>query len=443
MQISVPDGMRGEGLPGAAFILQALRDTARRDGPTPPRVGNPQRLFFAPLEPFLVDDAPERKHRGRIPRACLDPIWTFICRDLMPKEAKKYIEQVQLLLAGNEKNGAEQVARAFQDATEQRLRECFAAIKSDDKTRRRVAGQIGTPHALEDVRELAAVLRLRDALAVIGSRLPPTISNLAGEQLENVKTLLDSPIARHRDGFLYALLMVMNRLGSPWQLIRLAISAAASDEAAHIAETAFAVAVDVVLGDLDRMIANLRNVVMNACGDEIACLLKEIHDAARALHSEIDLPADSPWGRQLAASRAAVAGLLEAEIGDIPGQVRLLLRPRSLKETGAEGTLDAVEVAGIEAKLLLTALCRNYASELAISETTRRVTSDLQNYFDSGTQVLLDRLRTAPPGERTFRQSQVDAAIRFCAKLFGPEYAGLLAKAADVAAKGEQKAAKA
>src|SRR3954453_9667170 len=74
--------LRGEDPPGAAFILQALRDTARRDGPTPPRVGNPQAVFFAALEPFLVDDAPERKHRGRIPRACLDPIWTFICRDL-------------------------------------------------------------------------------------------------------------------------------------------------------------------------------------------------------------------------------------------------------------------------------------------------------------------------------------------------------------------------
>src|SRR2546423_3886891 len=66
--------LRGEDPTGAAFILDALRDATRRDGPKPPRVGNPQRLFFAPLEPFLVDDAPERKHRGRISRACLDPV---------------------------------------------------------------------------------------------------------------------------------------------------------------------------------------------------------------------------------------------------------------------------------------------------------------------------------------------------------------------------------
>src|SRR4029077_18060722 len=434
--------LRGEDPPGAAFILQALRDTTRRDGRKLPRVGNPQRLFFAPLEPFLVDDAPERKHRGRIPRACLDPIWTFICRDLMPKEAKKYVEQVQLMLAGNETNGAEQIARSFQDLTEQRLRDCFAAIRSDEKARRRVAGQIGTPHALEDVRELAAILRARDALGVIGSRPAQTISNLGDEQLDNVKALLDSPIGCHRDVFLYTLLLVMNRLGSSWQLIRLAIHAAASDEAAHIAGTPFAVAVDVVLADLDRMIANLRDTLKSERGDEIARLLKEIHDAARALHTEIDLPSDSAWGRQLGASRAAVAKLLQAEIETVPDDVRRLVAPRSPKEARADAALDDGDVAEIETKLVLTAACRNYAAELAISETTRRVTSELQNYFDSGTQVLLDRLRTAPPAERTFRQSQVDAAVKFCAKLFGAEYASLLAKAADIAAKGEQKAAK-
>ncbi len=432
--------LRGESPPGAAVILETLRDATRRDGRKLPRIGNPQRLFFAPLEPFLVDDALEQKHRGRISRACLAPIWTWICRDLMPKETKTYNDQVQLLLAGNERNGAEQVARAFQDLTEQRLRECFLSIKNDEKAQQRVAGQIGTRHALDDVRELAAILRLRDALAVIGSRLPPTISNLGGEQLENVKALLDSPIGRHRDVFFYALLVVMSRLGSPWQLIRLAILAAASDDAEHIAATPFSVAVDVVLADLDHMIASLRESLKVGRSEDVADVLKDIHDAARALHTEIGLSADSPWGRQLAASRAAVAKMLEARIDNLPDQVRRLLRPRSPKETGSDSTLDSGDVAETEAKLLLTAACRNYAGELAISETTRRVTSDLQNFFDSGMQILLDRLRASPSAERSFRQSQVDAAVKFCAKLFGSDYASLLAKAADVAAKGEQKA---
>src|SRR6478735_9084083 len=112
--------LRGEAPPGASAILEQLRRTARREGRKLPRVGNPQRLFFAAVEPFIVDDAVERKHLGRIARASLDPIWKWICRDLMLREARTHIDQIQMLLAANERNGAEQVARALQDLAEHR-----------------------------------------------------------------------------------------------------------------------------------------------------------------------------------------------------------------------------------------------------------------------------------------------------------------------------------
>lgn len=433
--------LRGEAPPGASAILEQLRKTARQEGRKLPRVGNPQRLFFAAAEPFLVSDVRERKHLGRIARASLDPIWKWICRDLMLREARLYSDQVQLMLAANEKTGADQIARGFQDLAEQQLRECLASIKSNEKAAKRIAGQIGTPHAIDEVRELAAILRARDALGVIGSRLPASISNLADHQLDNVKALLDSPIGRHRDVFLYALLIVMNRLGAPWQLIRLAIHAAASDDAEHIAATPFAIAIDVVLGDLDRIITNLRDAVKTGDGDQIDRLLKDFHDAARALHTEIELPPDSRWGQQLASARAEAARLLEGEIDGLPGQVRRLLRPRNGRDAG--DPLDSIDVDDVEAKLALLAACRNYASELAVSEATHRIQSELQSYFDNGTDILLERLRISPPAERALRQSQVDAAIRFCAKLFDAGYASLLARAADVAVKGEQRAAKA
>src|SRR4051812_23315011 len=432
--------LQGEAPPGASVILEQLRKTARQEGHKLPRIGNAQRLFFAPIEPFLVNDVPERKHIGRIARASLDPIWKWVCRDLMLREARTYTDHVDLLLAANEKNGAEQVARAFQDLVEQRLRECLAIIKRDEKASKRIAGQIGTRHAVDEMRELAAILRARDALGVVGSRLPASISNLGGEQLQNVWALLDSPIGRHRDVFLYALLVVMSRLGSPWQLIRLAIHAAASDSAEHIAATPFGVAIDVVLGDLDRIIPNLREAVKTADSEDVGRLLKDFHDAARALHTEIALPAESSWGRQLAGARAEAADLLDGEMRDLPAQVRRLLRSRNGR--GAIVPLDSIDVGDVEARLALVAVCRNYAEELAVSEVTRRVHSELQSYFDNGTQVLLERLRASPSAERALRQSQVDAAIRFCAKLFGDEYAGLLARAADIAAKGEQKSAK-
>ena len=104
--------------------------------------------------------------------------------------------------------------------------------------------------------------------------------------------------------------------------------------------------------------------------------------------------------------------------------------------------LDATEVAETEALIEFVATCRNYASELALNEVTMRVNSELQNYLETGTSPLLDGLRNAEDSGRSFRLSQVDAAVRFAGKVFGASYASLMAKAAEVAAQGERKAAK-
>src|SRR5712691_1531343 len=235
--------LRGDDLPAIDRVLQELRSAAPGKRALPPRIGDPQRLFFAPFEPFLVDDQPDRKHPGRIARASLEPIWRWISADLMPVEATAFAEQAGRLLLADETGDAEQLARAFQDRAVQRVEETLAACDTDLKARRRLAGRIGPPQALEDVRDILGVLKGRNALASLGARLPPHIRNLAEEQLDNVKALLDSPVARHRDVFLYGLLLVMSRLGSPWHLIRLAVKTADTDKAVRIAETPVALAV--------------------------------------------------------------------------------------------------------------------------------------------------------------------------------------------------------
>jgi len=123
----------------------------------------------------------------------------------------------------------------------------------------------------------------------------------------------------------------------------------------------------------------------------------------------------------------------------MPGRVRRLVRPRPSKEISPNSVLDPHEVDEAETLIVFVLTCRKYASELAINEVTQRTFNELQHLLDTGTRTLLDALRAAVPAERTFRQSQVDAAVRFCAKVFGKEYASLLAKAAEVASHAEQR----
>ncbi len=432
--------LRGEEVAGGDVILQELRRTIRAAGQPAERIGDAARLFFAPLEPFLIDDAADHKRIGRIARVSLGPIWEWVGRDLMPAEAKALGADVNRALAEDDRVKAEQLTRAMHERAILRIKETMAALNYDDKARRRLAVQVGTPRALEDLGTLAGILASRDVLAELARRLPSQVRAFERDQIEPVKILLEGLIAQKTPGtgaaskadlLLYGLILVMGRLAAPWQLIRIATRAAESDDTARIAETPFAVAVTIVLGEVECMVADLRTELK--AHRAVTSFLKAIHDAARGLRTEMDLSVDSPWSRQLAAVRVEVSNMLKTEIESAPGRVRRLLRPRPAKEIAPGSLLDAMDVSEVEMLVEFVGACRNYANELAINEVTIRSYSELQHYLETGTKVLLDALRHAGDADRPFRQSQMEAATRFCRTVFGADYAGLLAKAAEIA----------
>jgi hypothetical protein len=434
--------LRGEDMPGTDLVLQELRRTVR-DGGYPPRIGNPARLFFHPVEPFIVDDAPDRKHPGRVARAALEPIWAWIGRDLLLAEVKAFSDDVSQALLVNDKAKSDLLTRVMQDQAAQAMEAALAGAESDDKARRRLAGQIPIANGLDVAREVLGILKFRDALTSLGAQLPGHLNVLADAKLEHVKALLDAQLARKPEIFLHALVLVMSRLAASWQLIRLATKAAESDKAARVAATPFAPAVAIVLGEVERLVGELKADLKSGRGVAVIALLKVIHDAARGLRTEMDLSVESPWGRQLAAIRTEISNLLKSEIESTPGRMRRLLRPRPAKDISPGSVLDADDVAEVEALIGFVDACRKYAGELALNEMTQRTFSELQQYLETGSQALLDGLRHAGEGDRRFRHSQLAAAARFGGKVFGGDYAATLAKAADVAlaANSERQAA--
>jgi hypothetical protein len=431
--------LRGDDVPGGDLLLQEVRSSVRESGLRVPRLSPAARLFFRPLQPFLTDDEAEHKRTARIARASLQPIWDWICRDVLPEVGNRFSDAVTHALLSESDAICDQLIRPFQDQVAARIRSMLDETEIDDKARRRMMGQIGTPQALDVARDLLAILSGRDILAAMASRLPGHIANLADAQLEQVKGMVDACAARAERLLPFALILVMGRLASPWQLIRLAVKGADSDDAALIAATPMAIAVTITLADIERMVGELKADLKGGRNVAVTSLLKCIHDAVRGARSELDLAVDSQWGRQLAAIRSEVSSALRMEIESTPGRVRRLLRPRPPGKA-ATARLDSSEVAETEALIELLGACRHYASELAVSEVTLRASTELQQYLDTGTRSLVDGLRSGDPADRAFRQTQVDAAVRFCAKAFGPEYAAVLGKAAEVAANSERKA---
>jgi hypothetical protein len=265
----------------------------------------------------------------------------------------------------------------------------------------------------------------------------------ADSQIASIGASLNVPSLQTPQLLPFALSLVMQRLTAPWQIIRLAIKMAASDDEIRVAATPYGVAVTIALHDLSFLAASLRADIRRGHFDNVAEHLKALHDGVRGLRTELDLRNDSAWGKQLASIRADISNTLQSEIDSVPGRVRRLLRQRPDKDIPAGARLDATEVDETAALIDFVAVCRTYASELAINEVTLRTYSDLQHYVEHSTEALVQSLRAGDARTRAYRQMQVSAAIRFCDVLFGHDYASLMSRAAENALSGERKPSRA
>src|SRR3954462_4203081 len=76
---------RGEEVAVATFVLEQLRKVVRgSEEDARPRIDDPARLTFRPLEPFLVEaGVPVRP--GQIRRSSLTPVWQWLVREGAPE----------------------------------------------------------------------------------------------------------------------------------------------------------------------------------------------------------------------------------------------------------------------------------------------------------------------------------------------------------------------
>jgi hypothetical protein len=431
---------RGEDLAVANFVLEQLRKIVRgTDEEARPRTDDPARLLFRPLEPFLVEgNIPVRP--GQIRRASLLAVWRWLIGDGAPDQAREFEAELARIRETGTAAGVEAAIGKFQGAAAEAISTIATPVHGE---KQRALTRVGPPDVIEDLLSIGTVLQAREALDTLNYRLPKFLRTLADAQIMSIGASLNAPLLQTPQLLPFALSLVMQRLSAPWQIIRLAIKMAASDDEIRVAATPYGIAVSLALYDLSFLAASLRADIKRGHFDNVAEHLKILHDGVRGLRTELDLRNDSSWGRQLASIRAEISNALQSEIDSVPGRVRRLLRQRADKDISVSARVDADEVEETAALIDFVAVCRTYASELAINEVTLRTYSDLQHYVEQSTEALVQSLRSGDFKTRAYRQMQVEAAIRFCDVLFGHDYASLMSRAAENALTGERRPSRA
>jgi hypothetical protein len=321
----------GAEMPGSTEIVASLRVEFRKDGSTQVRAGNPARYFFVPLEPLLVDGAPEHANSGRILRGSLAPIWEWISRDLLPTMARDYVKGIDGFIAANAQREAQRAVAMFQTKVVKSLESTLGSPDGANQTRVKLATYTASHAAYGDLTKILRALRARDALAKFSDALPAKIDKFDDASVAKVTALLDAFGKTHAEEIPFALALVAGRLRTPWQLIRLATKAAPSKNAADIAATPYAIAVSMVLDRLDDKRSALRVALRNDRVLVAREILHEIYDTEYALQVRIDLLDQSAWGNRLDSLMKAIAALVEAEVARFPPNVGHVLGSRSLR----------------------------------------------------------------------------------------------------------------
>ena len=353
----------GAEIPGAAPVLEKLRAEFRTDGSTQNRANNPSRLFFAPLEPLLIDADPDHANSGRISRGSLSPIWEWISRDLRPTMARDYTGAVNKLIAADDQREAQRVVDTFQSKVIKSLENTLGSPDATRQAQAKLATYTTARSASHDLTKILCAMRARVALAKLNDALPVKIADLGDTHVSQIMSSLKAFEKLHADALPFALALVARRLKTPWQLIRLASTSAPGKNAADIAAAPCAITVSMVLDRLDNRRTALRVALKNNRVLVAKEILTEIYDTEYALRLRIDQLDESEWGQRLTYLMGATATLVEAEVSRFPAKLGHVLGSRSLRgHQSLSGRLTHLAWKGRDTLAGGAAFCRKLVS---------------------------------------------------------------------------------
>jgi hypothetical protein len=321
----------GDDTPGLDVILGELRTEFRKNGQNV-RAANPSPYFFQPLEPLLVDRAPENINAGFISRGSLSPMWDWISLNLLPTMARDYSDAMKRMIAANNPHEIQRIASAFQTKVVKYLEGTLAANGGVERIRTGLAIYTSSPAVFNDLTKMVGALRARDALTELNEALPPKIAKLEGTALVKVHSLLEAFAAKHADAMPFALSVVANHLKAPWQLIHLATRPAKGKNATDAAAMPYTRAAAVLLDQIEEKRLMLRSILKSKRILVAKEILANIDEIERALRARADLLGESDYRERLDRLMAAVEALVATEVHSLPGNLQHVLGTRGARD---------------------------------------------------------------------------------------------------------------
>ncbi len=386
-----------------------------------------ERAFLTPLAPFLCDDDAGTAFTGRIPRAHVSVLWTWIRRDVASDAWERALAADPLDADAD----AAPIARKFRREAVPKIVEVLRDTASDPKPRQKLTGHLGGENVYRTLLDVSYVLQNESAFANVFGQLPTNVTSFDVAEPSRIAEIVRASIEQVQMTPEWIAAAILTRTNNPVVVAQLACRLAGTTDARLVASSRFSPLVDIVIArlELHAALAGARGSDPTSRNRFLADLCG-YHELAKTFELVFPVESVSAWFRRLGAARGTMSEAVSRRIETAPGLVRRALRV----ETSVDGyagrfDLDAYEDAEFAVRAAIEA--RLAADTLAVNELVVRTRKQLEQTLEVVSGKLMNDLKTSQVRDRSQLVDAVDGAIRLCALVFGEDYAAVMRKSRD------------
>jgi len=408
-------------------ILNALRPQLKKAAVVA-RTPTPQRFFCRPFEDLLVADTRGGKRKGRIARASIQPVWTWLGAELMPEAHAALTTGIRFAILNNRDDDVAAKCAELWSASSSAMKKALVG----ERAKTQAAKKLGNMGTVEDAAEIAVILGAAPTMLALQEALPRPLAALSEDYLLTLRELYDRLVASDPDAAPYIAIIAMRRLAKPHEALRLAAVVSRRTAGTVIGATDLGAAGELLFDDLEALAVKIQGA--RAADFEINALLENLVtfvELSSGIVKELGIGHGSKWGQRLGKSRSAVAAAMEALLERAPNEILAALPRQPLDLVHAP---DGECVVRAMRYACLMAYATPYAVAASFSAKLNEKMDETAVALRAIAEELLEAVRTPGPEAQPHAEQYFEIAADLCAQILGPEDTELLRRRARVTA---------
>lgn len=397
----------------------------------PDRKAQVQRLFFAPLDSFLISETLPVRQEGRINRAMIERVWKWLGRDVIPNEVKTVLDQAGSNAVSGERVDA--LVQALRSRAVEAVGEALHRSEISEKDRRLIAVELGGDRGIAELKDIYKIFAAERWLVPFLQNIPDRINEHRLKHDFDVLRMVDKCSSRFPDHLPLIASALVDRSEVPAALCTFAGRLAGDLDPKVIAGSPFAPIVDVVMSEAERLqILALDHRNNNPDPVAFSRALSDYHSLVRGVERDMDLSMAGRWQQRLSETKRNISSEVTRELKSAHGAIRRALQvPRLDKDGQFEQDQAAIDEAVRILRVLMMA--RGASETLAVSEVEKQTRQSIEQTLELLTRTLMTDLGKARGRDVLAQLSAVDVAVMLSEIYFGADYAAQLRRSRQAA----------